>query len=114
MANRNRSTAKERHWREIVAKHAASGLSVRAFCRREQLAENSFYAWRRTLAERDGEVESRQRAPAFVPMRVADRPAREASIEMELVGGRVLRLPESISAERLAELLVALEARGGR
>jgi hypothetical protein len=33
----------------------ASGLSARAFCAREGLAEPSFYSWRRTLAERDSQ-----------------------------------------------------------
>jgi hypothetical protein len=36
----------------------------------------------------------------------------EASIAVELAGGRILRLPESIAAERLAELVHALEGRG--
>jgi hypothetical protein len=50
-------------------------------------------------------------------MRVADRAACKGPIEIELAGGRVLRLPEAIAAERLAELVEALEAcqaRGGR
>jgi hypothetical protein len=35
----------------------------------------------------------------------------EASITIELAGGRVLRLPDSMNTERLAELVHALEAR---
>jgi hypothetical protein len=34
-------------------------LSVRAFCQRERLTESGFYAWRRTIGERD-DVRSRQ------------------------------------------------------
>ncbi len=110
MSNLRRDAAKERFWRDAVKRQATSKLSVRAFCQREKLTECTFYAWRRTLAERSREVEPALRPPAFVPMMVTDRPARKPSIEIELAGGRVLRLPESIAAERLAELVEALEA----
>jgi transposase-like protein len=113
MANHERDAAKERFWRDVLKRQAKSGLSVRAFCQREQLTESAFYAWRRTVAERNGEVKS-PRAPAFLPMMVTDRSPRGASIEMELAGGRILRLPESISAQRLAEFVQALEAGAAR
>jgi hypothetical protein len=117
MANLRRDAAKERFWRDAVKRQAASRLSVRAFCQREKLTECTFYAWRRTLAQRSREAVPAVPAPAFVPMRVADRVACKGPIEIELAGGRVLRLPEAIAAERLAELVEALEAcqaRGGR
>src|SRR3972149_5714480 len=109
MANHERDAAKERFWRDVLKRQAKSGLSVRALCQREQLTESAFYAWRRTVAERNGEVKS-QRAPAFLPMMVTDRSARESLIEMELAGGRGLRLRESIPVARRAELVHALEA----
>ena len=70
MANSLRDVAKERSWRDVVRRYAGSGLSVREFCRRESLAEASFYAWRRTLAERD--------AAATTPMRGGGRPKQLA------------------------------------
>jgi hypothetical protein len=48
--------------------------------------------------------------PAFVPVVVSDRSTRDTSLALEFSGGRVLRLPESIPAQRLAELVHALEA----
>lgn len=54
MANTKRSVEKERFWREVVAEQGESGLSVRAFCQRKGISENSFYAWRRELKRRDG------------------------------------------------------------
>jgi hypothetical protein len=50
MANRLRSEGKESFWREAIARQAASGLSVRAFCRRESPGEPSFYACGERLA----------------------------------------------------------------
>jgi len=36
-------------WEEAIELWAESGLSVRAFCNREGLAEHTFYSWRRKL-----------------------------------------------------------------
>ncbi|HZZ70664.1 MAG TPA: hypothetical protein VFE24_00305 [Pirellulales bacterium] len=51
MANKLRDAAKERFWRDVLKRFAASGLSVRTFCRDEKLAESAFYAWRRKVVE---------------------------------------------------------------
>jgi hypothetical protein len=118
MANKQRDPRLEAYWRNVLAKFRDSGLSVRAFCRREKVTEPAFYAWRRVIRERDaqrGDVRaSRKRQPvppAFVPLAVCDaRPGGEGNIIVELRGERTLRLPLATSAERLAELVVALEA----
>jgi transposase-like protein len=109
MANVQRDAEKERRWREVLSRQAASGLSVREFCKRERLTESQFYAWRRTIAERDGES-----SPSFVPVVVSDHPTSDASIAIELVGGHVLKLPASTPAAWLAELVLALESRDAR
>lgn len=103
-----------------MKRQVASGLSVREFCRRESLTKSAFYAWRLTIGERYGDARPATsppakprlaRVPAFVPVAVTDQVRRETGIVIELAGGRVLRLPDSISAARLAELVVALESR---
>lgn len=108
MANGRRDLVKERYWREVLERHSASGLSARAFCRREQLAENGFYAWRRTIAQRDGAAEPTARSPAFVPAVVRGAETREAPILIAWDAGPQLRLPMTISAAWVAELLRAL------
>ncbi len=65
MANKRRDAGKERFWRDVLKRHAASGLSVRAFCEREKLTESAFYAWRRTLAERNTEPKLARRRRRF-------------------------------------------------
>lgn len=114
MANNERDLVKEQRWRDVVKRHLASGLSGRAFCRREGLSEASFYAWRRTLGERDDPSRQATQPLAFVPVVVTSEPRRENAIVIELAGGRVLRLPEGIAAGRLAQLVHALEAEVGR
>jgi hypothetical protein len=113
MANRGRDAERESFWRGVLASHAASGLSVAAFCQREKLGQPSFYAWRRTIAQRDSQrpKPTRPRRPAreFLPVRVTDLPARDSSITIELAGGQVLRLSEATPAVRVAELVRALQ-----
>ncbi|MBX3433471.1 MAG: hypothetical protein KF847_09135 [Pirellulales bacterium] len=114
MANAQRDEAKERRWRETFKRFRASGQTVREFCKQEQLAESAFYAWRRTIGERDEVGGALRKAPAFVPAVVTNASPREESIVIELGGGRTLRLPGAISVERVAELVAALEARAAR
>jgi hypothetical protein len=47
-----RSRQREEYWRRIVTRQPASGQSIRDWCARHEVTEASFYAWRRTLAQR--------------------------------------------------------------
>lgn len=49
--SRRRLTAQV--WRELLARQRSSGLTVAAFCRQEDVAMSTFFAWRRRLALRD-------------------------------------------------------------
>lgn len=85
---------------------------MREFCSREGVPESAFYFWRRTLRERDARPESRPAVPAFLPLAVqretdaAAAPAGEVAIE--LGSGLTIRVPESVSAERIAAIVRAL------
>jgi transposase-like protein len=111
-----RSGEREAFWRGEVASHTASGLSVRRFCQERGLSEPSFYAWRRTLQDRDQTA-----LPEFVPVHLTPQasasptaasgaPASSERITIELRGGRVVHLPETMATERLVALLRGLEA----
>ena len=41
---------REGYWRERVAAHERSGLSVKQFCDQQQIPEQSFYVWRKRLS----------------------------------------------------------------
>lgn len=118
MANNNRSLERETFWRDVLARFRGSGLSVRAFCRQEKLAETAFYFWRRTLAERDGtpttksQPTPKRRAarPAFLPVAIRrDAPTPTSGLALELPSGIVLRFNDTTPAERVAALVRALE-----
>ena len=44
MARGQRDPKRERLWRDVLRRQRGSGLTVRAFCAREQLAETAFHA----------------------------------------------------------------------
>jgi hypothetical protein len=107
--------ARESFWRDTLAAFAASGQSAPAFCVERGLKKPTFYAWRLKLTKLDQQSMSpapagpRSMRPAFVPVVVEPRAVAGESFNVDLRGGRVLRLPTSIPAARLAEVLHALE-----
>jgi hypothetical protein len=114
MANKQRNGDKEQLWRGVLRRQVTSRISVAEFCRREGLSQPSFYAWRRTIAQRDGGrpdySDSDARAVGFLPVRLREvAPRVEASITIELAEGLVLRLAESTPIERIIELVRALQ-----
>ena len=112
MANTIRDPGREAFWRQTLADFRKSGLSVREFCRREKLHESAFYAWRRTIKSA-APSNAAAKPPAFLPL-VLGEVHTAASITLELRGGRSLRLSESFPVDRLASLVLALEAAENR
>jgi transposase-like protein len=114
MANTNRDADREAFWRRTLRAFAKSGLSVREFCHREKVRESAFYFWRRTLRERGltqrGTKPRSSKPPAFVPLVLRDATSTATDITLELRGGRSLRFSDSFPVDRLAALVLALEA----
>ncbi|MGH9440559.1 MAG: IS66 family insertion sequence element accessory protein TnpA [Terriglobia bacterium] len=104
---RRKSPEPKTPWNEWAAQWKRSGQSVAAFCRQRGLNASSLYAWR----NRHRAVESLIPRPAdFLPVTVI--PAEpEAQVEIELRGGRVLRLLGQVTPSRLAAIVAALEGR---
>ena len=97
-------------WQAVVTDFASSGLAVGEFCRARGVCEQSFYSWRKRLSQ-GGALSA---GPSFVPVVVQGRGVGgcepgDACASIELRGGRVLRLPVSLPAARMAELVYALE-----
>ena len=104
------STAEEKptdsprdQWREIIAEHARSGLSIKQFCKDRGLAEHSFYGWRRRLREAE-----------TVRFALVDRTtapqAPEWHLELTLLTGERLRISAGVDAVTLRTVLEALRA----
>ena len=112
---RKRDRGKEQFWRRTLRQWRRSGLGVRAFCAEHGLAEQSFYVWRRIVADRDQEAARVHAAapdsddvPVFVPLRVIDVPT-QAAFEVVLERGRVVRVLRGFDADTLRQLLAVLE-----
>ena len=81
-----------------------------------ETAEASFFAWRRTIADRDrqrGRPRARAGAKtpasaAFVPLRVISTPVGTA-FEVVLRDGCIVRVPAGFDPATLRQLLVVLE-----
>lgn len=109
-----RDVSKESFWRRMVDRQAASGLSVRSWCRKHDLREHSFYAWRRELGLRDAEAGR----SAFVPVRVAESaptcPERgraengEGWLEIRLGGAQCVRIQGRVDRQMLADVLAVV------
>jgi transposase len=104
-----RDLKKEKHWRRMVRNHAASGLSVRAWCRKHGEKDAAFYWWRRELARRDAENSE----PTFVPVCVTgDAPTdTHGGIEILLAGGRRVQVSGRVDRQMLTDVLAVLEGR---
>lgn len=117
MAKRRRSSEREAFWREALGRQEVSGLSVRAFCRREKLHESAFYFWRRAVAERDAEAvvdapakkskSAGAAEPEFLPV-VLRRDAPAPGPSLELGSGHVVRFGNS-PPELIVAVIRALE-----
>src|SRR5262249_55246299 len=83
--------SKEQHWRQLLERWQDSGLSVRVFCRRHRLAEPTFYAWRRTLAQLPS-LDAAEKPLTFVPIDIRQDtpPPPVPTLELVLGDGRLV------------------------
>lgn len=98
-----------RQWRERLSRWRDSGLSIVEFCRREEISQASFFAWRRRLGVgrslvRGGkppgaEVSSREARFLELPPPVWPT---SGGVQITLPGGAVVALPPHASSELVA------------
>jgi hypothetical protein len=107
MARSNCEVADRRreHWRELLRRWQASGISQAQFCRRRGIPVWKFAWWKKRLSDEHPAADG-----LFVPVRVAPSTASCAELELTLRGGRLLRFGADVPPARLAEIVAALEA----
>jgi hypothetical protein len=124
----DRDRGKERYWRRVLQQWQRSGRRVRSYCAEHGLSEPLFYAWRRTIQERDRQAAAESRRaprqvrnqiegpgvhpcerdglPAFIPVTIA---APVPSLEIVLGDGCMrVRVPAGFDADTLRQLLAVL------
>jgi hypothetical protein len=109
-------------WRRRLKRQSKSGLSISEFCRREKLSPHTFHIWKRKLGggtskasmgqpgrQRRAASAASPRPAGFWQLPVVAAP-QSPWIELSLVDGTVLRVPQQHTATVLA---VLRELRGG-
>jgi hypothetical protein len=97
---------KAEEWAARIATQQRSGMSVKQFCKEQELTEYSFYAWRKRLQEKapvrfalvDRRGGARQESPT------------EAALELVLATGERLRIGAGVDTATLRTVLAALRA----
>jgi hypothetical protein len=121
---RSRDAAKERYWKDVIRRQAASGVGIREYCDQAGVPEHRFHWWRRNLGRRDRKVTMKARAddpaPAsdvgsdqpefstFVPVRLPF--SLGGSIEVVHPRGYVIRVPSGFDASVLQRILSTLDS----
>jgi len=82
---------KERLWRGVIDRQRGSGLSVRAFCRREALSEATFHWWKRTIRQREADGRSQastesSTTESATAAQLLSGPPREAFVPVDIIG----------------------------
>jgi hypothetical protein len=119
--------AKHARWRQTLLRWESSGLSIRAFCKRERIHESQFWWWRRRLGGRpktsttssspivsspSAGSDPSSSGPAFVPIAVvSDSPSASSAIDIRLASGHRLRVRAGCDCRLLAEVVAVLQAR---
>ena len=94
------ASKRSEYWREQVAEQARSGLSVRQYCERAQIGEQSFYAWRRRLR--------RDPAVRFALVEPKGSAGEGRQIELRLASGEQLWIGSGTEEATLRMVLAAL------
>jgi transposase-like protein len=91
-------------WRERIAEHARSEMSVRRFCKERGIAEHLFFYWRKRL-------QTDQQPVRFALVERGTAPAEstgKAELELVLVSGERLRIGAGVDATTLRMVLAVL------
>jgi len=97
---------RQNQWRERIAAHERSGLSVRKFCKEQGIAEHLLFYWRKRLRNRQQPVRF-----ALVEGGTATAGASaEPALELVLNTGERLRIGAEVSGATLRTVLEVLRA----
>jgi hypothetical protein len=107
MPNRRPDPARERLWRNRLARWKGSDLKLSEFCDREGVTPTAFAHWRKEIAPRDARAAADPLS--FVPVYVTPA-VTTAPLEVILAGGRVVRVPTGFDPVHLRAVVAALKA----
>jgi hypothetical protein len=109
MPTRRPDPARERLWRQRLARWKASGLKAGEFCEREGVTPTAFAHWRKEIRDRDARLATTHE-PDFVPVRITANVAA-TPLEVVLPSGPAVRVPPGFDPAHLRAVVAALEGR---
>lgn len=99
--------AREARYRALLDEHADSGLSLKQFAARKGIPYTTLISWRKKLRD---QTSTPATPPQLLPVKLIDRPA-DAAFDLQLPGGRTLRIPPRFCPDALDRLLAVLDPR---
>jgi transposase-like protein len=100
MKDKGTDVEKKLYWQRMVREATRSKLSIREFCRRNQMKESQYYWWQHKL---NGNRH---------PKRFQKAGNMDAGIELILQDGRRLRISKGVDEQTLRSVLAAVETTG--
>ena len=116
MKDKRTDVEKKRYWQRMVREATRSKLSIREFCRQNQLKESKYYWWQHKLngnrhPKRFQKAGNKINSTSFAL--VSNEPeAMDAGIELILRDGRRLRISRGVDEQTLRSVLAAVETTG--
>ncbi len=107
----NGSSEREQHYRRLLAEHARSGTSLRAFAERRGLVHSTLAWWKHVLARKAPKNGASVEAP-LLPVQVVSKrsEARGADFIVKLRSGHRVHVPHGFDARELHALVTILAA----
>ena len=91
-------------WAQVIQAQQSSGMSKRAFCKKEGISERQFYYWLKRL--RESLVETVE--PQLVELHA---PGKQGQYMLKIEMGEArLELPEAVDMDAVAGILKSLQA----
>jgi len=120
MAQSSRTLAvqsqRREYWKDIFARQASSGLSIKAFCQREKVPYQGFFDWKRRL--RNEPVRATDKI-AFAPVTVVQHQSAthgsvvNGGIEIVLCANRRVLVHGPVDRQALSDVLEVLGSGAG-
>jgi transposase len=94
--------ARHEVWRELISQHGQSGLSVKEFCHKQGICEQSFYSWRKRLTSDQ---------PARFALVETSGALNRPALELVLATGDRLHIAPGVDEATLRTVLAAVRQR---